>query len=402
MNAFLVLLGFLLGLVFGGGATYIIISRLKQKQTEANQALITQAKTAFSEAAATSFKSLSMEVLAPITDQLTKTAGSKLAEQQAQATQTLEGKKELIDQALTTMNTELSKVATNIQELKEKGENQFGGITQQLSSVAEQTNRLTGITSQLKEALASGKTRGEWGERIAEDILRVAGFKEKFDYVKQTEESSGSRPDFTFFLPKELRLNMDVKFPLSNYMSYIKATSEEEKATFTKRFLFDVRARVKEISTREYINVGAGTVNCVLLFIPIETVFGFIQEADPELLDMALRQHVIMCSPFTLFAVLAIINQATSVFSVQQNVDKIAAKYSEFEKQWRLFCEKYEKLEKNLQGTEEAFRELAGIRTNKLDGILEAIKSLKERQEEEVEAGGVEALPEKVEQSLTN
>lgn len=79
MNAFSVLLGFLLGLVFGGGATYLVIFKLRQKQTEANQALVQQAKTAFSAEAATAFKSLSMEVLAPITKQLTKTAGSKLA-----------------------------------------------------------------------------------------------------------------------------------------------------------------------------------------------------------------------------------------------------------------------------------------------------------------------------------
>lgn len=79
MNAFSVLLGFLLGLIFGGGATYIIISKLRQKQTEANEALVSQAKTAFSAEAATAFKSLSMEVLVPITEQLTKTAGSKLA-----------------------------------------------------------------------------------------------------------------------------------------------------------------------------------------------------------------------------------------------------------------------------------------------------------------------------------
>ena len=380
MNAWsFLIIGIAIGVVIGIAIGLL----LRHAQATNNQKTIDQAREAFSSQAAASFKSLSMDALGPVTNQLSIIAGSKLAEQQGQAAQYLDNKKALIDQTLGTMNTELTKVQSAIHELKEKGENQFGGLTQQLANASSQTSRLTDITTALKEALASGKTRGQWGERMADDILRAAGFKEDINYRKQKEELSGNRPDFTFFLPKNLRLNMDVKFSLDNYMNLINAATEEERSSFTKKFLSDVQQRVKEINSRGYIDPGNGTVDCVLLFIPVESVFAFAQENDPKLLDNALSQHVVLCSPSTLFAVLAIIRQATDTFSIQQNVGKIQAKFAEFNKQWEQFTDKYEKLEKHIQNVEDDFDELSGVRTRKLDGILGDIHALEEQQKEE-------------------
>ena len=45
----------------------------------------------------------------------------------------------------------------------------------------------------LREALASSKTRGQWGERMAEDVLRLAGFVEGVQYRKQKAVAQGTR-----------------------------------------------------------------------------------------------------------------------------------------------------------------------------------------------------------------
>jgi len=249
----------IVGIAIGIAVGITIGLLLRSAQATNNQKIIDQAREAFNSQAAASFKSLSMDALTPVTNQLATVASSKLAEQQTQAAQDLEKKKALIDQTLVTMNVELSKVQSTMQELKEKGESQFGGLTQQLADASLQTSKLTDITTRLKEALASGKTRGLWGERMADDILRAAGFKEGVNYLKQEEELSGNRPDFTFLLPKNLRLNMDVKFPLDNYMGVISGTTDEERASYTKKFLSDVQQRVKEINSRGYIDPGNGT-----------------------------------------------------------------------------------------------------------------------------------------------
>ena len=51
---------------------------------------------------------------------------------------------------------------------------------------AQVTQALSTSTQSLREALANPKARGQWGERMAEDVLRLAGFIEHVNYEKQT------------------------------------------------------------------------------------------------------------------------------------------------------------------------------------------------------------------------
>ena len=54
---------------------------------------------------------------------------------------------------------------------------------------------------------------------MAEDVLCLAGFVEGVQYRKQKAVEQGSGiPDFTFLLPQNSILYMDVKFPLDNYL----------------------------------------------------------------------------------------------------------------------------------------------------------------------------------------
>ncbi|HCP07087.1 MAG TPA: DNA recombination protein RmuC, partial [Synergistaceae bacterium] len=121
-----------------------------------------------------------------------------------------------------------------------------------LREVNERTADLNRTTGTLKEALSSSKARGQWGERMAEDILQMVGFVEGVNYARQrTLPGSGRRPDFTFLLPRGLTLNMDVKFPFDNYLAWLGATSDSERDQFRRSFLKDVRDRIREVASRD-------------------------------------------------------------------------------------------------------------------------------------------------------
>ena len=146
---------------------------------------------------------------------------------------------------------------------------------QQRAGIAELASTAQG----LREALASSKTRGQWGERMAEDVLRLAGFVEGVQYRKQKAVEQGTGiPDFTFLLPQDAILYMDVKFPLDNYVRYVNAETELEQARFRDDFVKDVKAKVKELAQREYPRGSESSVDCVLLFIPNEQLYAFVQE----------------------------------------------------------------------------------------------------------------------------
>ena len=87
-------------------------------------------------------------------------------------------------------------------------------------------------------------------------------------YWRSMSPQGGGRPDFVFLLPTGPRVNMDVKFPLSNYLRYLEAEGSDAEG-FKRAFLNDVRGRIKEVTTREYIDTAAGTLDFVLVFIPI-------------------------------------------------------------------------------------------------------------------------------------
>ncbi len=325
-----------------------------------------------------SFGSLSLNSLSRATEEFLKLANEKLASEREVSVKELEAKKGLIDQQLQRITAELENASKLMQELERDRVEKFGELASQLKSTGEQTQALARTTSALREALASSKVRGQWGERMAEDVLRIAGFVENVNYQKQqTIEGAGTRPDFTFLLPRNLKLNMDVKFPLDNYIKLLQATSEVEQGQHRSAFLRDVRAKIREVSSRTYINPDQSTVDYVLLFIPNEQVYAFIHEQDSTVLDDAIKNKVVLCSPVTLFAVLAVIRQAVDNFALEQTSNQILSLLGNFKQQWAEFVKKLEQLGKRLDDAQREYETLTTTRRRQLERPLEKIEDLR-------------------------
>jgi len=214
---------------------------------------------------------------------------------------------------------------------------------------------------------------------MAEDVLRLAGFQENINYRKQTQIAGGSgRPDYTFPMPKNHVLYMDVKFPMASYLKYLEAGSNAEREAHLKRFLADVRLRVKELAKREYGSDGTGAaLDYVLLFIPNEQLTGFIHENDPGLLDHAMSQNVVMCSPLTLFAFLGVIRQAFENFVLEQTSEEMLKLLGTFNTQWRKYVDQVDRVKKRFEGVDKEFEALAGTRRRALERPLAQIEALR-------------------------
>jgi DNA recombination protein RmuC len=348
------------------------------------------------------FGSLSLEALAKSTDEFLKLAKSRFDAERAVATGELDHKKGLIDQQLRQMNSELEKVSALIKELESDRAEKFGELTSQLKAATDQTVALTQTTTMLREALASTRARGQWGERMADDVLRLAGFIENVNYVRQkTIEGPGSRPDFTFLLPRNLKLNMDVKFPLDNYLRFLEAGSEFERAKCRADFLRDVRAKIKEVTSREYISPEQNTVDSALLFIPNEQIYTFIHEQDASILDDGIRNRVLICSPLTLFAILAVVRKAVDNFSIEQTSNEILSLLGSFKKQWDEFLKKLDMLGKRIADIQREYDTLTTTRRRQLEKPLNRIEELRTQRgipvpEESLELLTVSDVPEEV------
>jgi DNA recombination protein RmuC len=325
------------------------------------------------------FGALSRDALTENTEQFLHLARTRLEQQTRSGEQTLDEKKKLIDTALTQMTAKLTEIHTTVQRADSERKASHERLTDRLSEAAKVTDQLRATTAQLREALASSRRRGQWGERMAEDVLRLAGFQEGFNYTKQTTLDSGQRPDYTFFLPRDLRVNMDVKFPLDNYLKFLDAPDEDLAAVAREAFLRDVRNCIKSVCTREYVDPAAGTVDYVLLFVPNEQVYAFIHECDNRLLDEALSRKVVLCSPLTLYAILAVIRQSVETARLQKASDEILALLGEFQKQWQRYGEVVNRLGQRLEAAMKEYQNLTTTRTRQLERQLDKLDDLRQQ-----------------------
>ena len=116
---------------------------------------------------------------------------------------------------------------------------------------------------------------------------------------------------FSFFegeyiIPKEKVINMDVKFPLAHYERYIDSDDEHIRSSEKAAFLKDVKKHVRDITKRSYIDPSSGTLDYVLMLVPNESIYSFINKEDSAVIDFALENKVLLCSPLTLYAILSL------------------------------------------------------------------------------------------------
>ena len=352
---------FIVGTIFGA----IIVWLLRQREISSIRKTEDELKDAFS--------SLSREALDKNQQSFFELARNQFENLTKFSGQQLDEKKKLIDSTIKDMKSHLENLAKQTTELKGQMENSQQGIS-----------RLTDTTSKLRQILSSSQARGQWGERMVEDILNFIGLVEGKNYIKQSQEGT-DRPDYTFYLPQEKHVNMDVKFPLSHYENYIAAESDTEKNSEKKQFMMDVRNHVKAIAKRSYIDPEGGTVDYVLMFIPNESIYTFLNQEDNELIDFSLENKIILCSPITLYAVLSLIRQAVSSFAMEKRAGDIQKLIGQFSKQWQMFVSKMDGLGDSLGTLQKKDEELHTTRVRQLEKPMEKINELQLNNPKEIE-----------------
>ncbi len=170
---------------------------------------------------------------------------------------------------------------------------------------------------------------------------------------------------------------MDVKFPASSYCKYLEAQNETEREGYLSQFFKDVKSRIKEVTTRDYISQDQNTLDYVLLFIPNETIYSFIHEKNQSLLEEGLKNKVVFCSPITLFAVLAVIRQSIDNFSLEKTSNEILSLLGDFKKQWGEYVKKMDSLGEKLDKAKEEFIAIKTTRQNKLEKPLNKMDAIR-------------------------
>jgi DNA recombination protein RmuC len=320
-----------------------------------------------------SFKSLASQAIKSNSEEFLKLANEKFKTSMENAEIKFDEKKNLIDQNLGEMHKTLKGLT-----------DQSITLNTRLEETSIETGKLRETAIGLREVLSSSQKRGQWGERMVEDILQYIGLIENVNYLKQTVVESGERPDYTFMLPKEKKLNMDVKFPLTHYENFLSAEDDHHQKVEKEHFLKDVKKHIKDVAGRNYINPEEGTLDYVMVFIPNESIYGFINTEDPELVNFSLEKKVLLCSPLTLYAVLSLIHQATQNFAMEERASEVMNLVNVFRKQWGMYVKSLEKLGNSIESSKNTYDNLMSTRTRQLEKPLKKIEELSQGSQESI------------------
>lgn len=282
----------------------------------------------------------------------------------------IQNHEKLLNEITRNLQKELRQSQAGVVDLK----TQNAAIRQQLETTAKITEGLQTSTEGLRSLLANNRLRGEWGEQVAEDLLMAAGFVEKISYLKQATTSE-ARPDFTILLPDGYRLNVDAKFPFDDLITYQEAKTPADKKRALAAFNTAVKNKIREVSSKDYIDPENQTLDFVIMFIPNEMIFSFVYEKLPDINQFANERKVVLAGPFGFTAVLRMVLQAHKNFHHEKSLMQILGLISKFQEEYEKFGDQMERLGRQLDTAQKTFMEVEGTRSRQLTRVVEQISN---------------------------
>ncbi len=357
----------LIGLLVGVAAAVVVTLILSKKnQPDSDQ---------LSEDFFNKFNEKFPQIINQANNALVAMASQKLDSQSKQIEVDLANKKVAIEDMVKQVLDEMKLNANKLEQAEKNRVGSFEGLREAIDNNRKITEQLSVTAEGLKKVLSNNQLRGAFGEKVAEDLLRSAGFVRGIQYQYNKEQASTeTRPDFTVFLPDGAKINVDAKFPYSNLTKMSEAEGVEQKNDYLKLFERDVKEKIRQVSSRDYIDPESKTVDFCILFIPNEMIFSFIYDKMPEIWEEALAKKVVFCGPFSFTAILRMVYQAYQNFRYQENVQNIIGYIKMFEKEFVKYNEEFGKLGVKIDSLSKNYNELNTTRTTKLLRTVDKIK----------------------------
>lgn len=320
-------------------------------------------------------KEIFPEILKNANEQLISMANEKLSAEKKEISSDLSNKKMMIEDMVKRVLQDLNDSNRRLEKAERDRIGSFESIKTEMENQKKLTEQLSATTEGLKKVLSNNQLRGQFGEQVAEDLLKMAGFVRGTDYeFNKEQKGSETRPDFAIFLPDSTRINVDSKFPYNNLQRYIESEDKESKVKYLKDFTRDIKEKVKQVTTRDYINPKDKTVDFVILFIPNEMIFSFIYDKMNDTWVEAMKNKVVFAGPFSFTAILRMVRQAYDNFKYQENAQKIIGYIKTFEEEFRKYNEEFVKIGSKIDQLSRQYESVEGTRTRQLLRSVDKIR----------------------------
>lgn len=299
---------------------------------------------------------------------------SLLSSEQERIQKDLDRQRQHIEQLVGRVETQLTARQKEAQQQERERVAAFATLQQQLTEQRDTIKDLSTSTTKLGQLLDNNQARGQWGERIIEDLLHTNGLVEGVHYLRQHVLMKGLKPDITLLLPDDRRIAIDVKFPLAELAKFSQAPSGHDKTVLRSQFMQTVRKHLQKVAG--YIQPEARTLDYAMLFVPNEMVFSFLNQETPELIEEAMASRVLLVSPFTFLVVAGTLRESYRNFILADSIHEAVLVLDEFIGEWQHYSVALEKYGKSVRQIATDYEDLTGVRTRQLNRKVEKLRRI--------------------------
>jgi len=287
------------------------------------------------------------------------------------ANEILEDKsKRFTEQNAASLDALLKPLQTKLSEFKEQVNNSYGNEARERFALKSEIERLANLnlrmsdeTRSLTQALkGDSKVQGNWGELVLESILESSGLRKGEEYVVQDSHTQvdGSRlqPDVVIKLPEGRSLVVDSKVSITAYARHAETTDSDTAERELAAHIQSLRQHIQGLSGKNYSSLyGVGSVDFVLMFVPIEPAFLLALKTAPNLYQEALSKNIVLVCPSTLMATLRTVAHLWRQDHQNRNALEIAKQCGSLYDKFVGFVEDLEKLGQRLDQAQTSYHD---------------------------------------------
>ena len=242
-------------------------------------------------------------------------------------------------------------------------------------------------TGRLVRALREPQVRGRYGEMQLRRVAELAGMTRYCDFTEQDQtrdpEGNALQPDMVVRMPSKRTVVVDAKTNIRGYLEAMEAKTPDEAEKCLDRFAKHVADQAAALAKKKYWAQYSGSPGFVVMFIPGDQFIDAALSRQPDILDRAAEQGVILASPSTLIGLL----RAVAIGYREQQLAEAAEELRELGKELHeraaTAIEHVVKMGQSLRQTVDRYNDFVGSYEKRLEPVLKkfeesGVKSAKE------------------------
>ena len=304
------------------------------------------------------FNAMATEALNSNNEQFLRLAKESLGQFHIKAEGELEKREKAVENMVKPIRDALEKTEKQVERMESGRQQAHGALTKHLETMAESHRLLQSETRNLVQALRRPEVRGQWGELTLKRLAELAGMVEHCDFQEQASvqtDNGQQRPDMIVRMPDKREIIVDAKTPLDAYLSAVEAVNDEERKTRLQQHARNVRARIRELSSKSYWQQFRHSPDFVVLFIPGDQFLSAALDVDHTLIEDALSQNVILATPTSFVALLRAIAYGWRQEVLAENAEVIREVGQDLYSRLATFAEHLSRLGRSLDSSVSAY-----------------------------------------------